>query len=155
MPNILFVCKANRFRSVIAAEYFRSLLIQKTNSEKWVVGSAGTWAIEGLPPIQQAIGFSRKRGFNIERIRSREVNLEILNGADLILVMTEGQKEALCLEFQSAKDRIFLLSDICTGIIFNIPDPVENQYETSDEVGSEMCDLIEKGFERIFIKAMA
>jgi protein-tyrosine phosphatase len=149
MPDILFVCDANRFRSVIAAESFRSLLQKNATEGKWVVTSAGTWAKIGLPPLAQAIIFAKSRGLNIEDHRSKEVSKPLLENADLIIVMTEGQKEALSFEFPQVKKRIVLLSEIGEGHFYDIPDPMGKLDETMEELGLEICNLVNKGFSNI------
>jgi protein-tyrosine-phosphatase len=149
LPSILFVCSANRFRSVIAAEQFRRLLIARSSAEYWQVESAGTWADPNLPPIAQAIQFSKKRGWNIEGHRSREVNTAILENADLILAMTHSQLEAMGLEFSISKGKIALLSQACEHQSYDISDPMENADSDWNAVGSEICSLIDRGFYRI------
>ncbi len=149
MVNILFVCSANRFRSVIAAEHLRSLLKIDPSKKEWQVSSAGTWAFNGLQPISQAIEFAQTRGLAIESVLSREINRELLCAATLVIVMTESQREALNIEFPEVKTRVFLLSEICTGQLYDIPDPVEKVDETGMEIGDEISALISSGFERI------
>ena len=47
MPEVLFVCSVNRFRSVIAAEYFRLLLQRRkypgglADHQRWHLGEGG------------------------------------------------------------------------------------------------------------------
>ncbi|HPC06815.1 MAG TPA: hypothetical protein PLI60_08840, partial [Anaerolineaceae bacterium] len=91
--NVLFVCSANRFRSVIASACFKNLLEKKKPVGEWEVSSAGTWAMEGLPPLPQTFSIASKLGLNIDRIRSREVDANLLQEADLVIVMSNGQKE--------------------------------------------------------------
>jgi protein-tyrosine-phosphatase len=149
MVEILFVCSANRFRSVIAAEYFRSLLKNDNSKKEWQVSSAGTWAINGMYPISQAIVFGKSRGLAIETVLSRELDRELLHSATMVIVMTESQRESLDIEFPEVKTRVFLLSEICVGQLYDIPDPVEEVDETGMEIGDEICTLISSGFERI------
>jgi protein-tyrosine-phosphatase len=148
--NVLFICSANRFRSVIAAARFQNLLNSHQVEENWVISSAGTWATKGLPPIAQAIHFAQTRGLEIENIRSREVSDLILENADLIIVMSEGQKEALRSEFSNIEKRLFLLSEICEGQVYDIPDPIEKVDETPEDLGTEICKLISSGFDNIY-----
>jgi protein-tyrosine-phosphatase len=154
MPSILFVCSANRFRSVIAAEWFRFLLVKNHLQSYWTVGSAGTWAKGGFPPIPQALKFAKDRELEIEHIRSQEVNGPLQAETDLIVVMTEGQREALRIDFPQVKERIYLLSEVCEGQTYDIPDPVEKLDETPEELGDEICSLITSGFERICNQAI-
>jgi protein-tyrosine-phosphatase len=149
MKSILFVCDANRFRSVIAAEYFRFLLQKNNLLNEWNVECAGTWASEGLLPLQQALSIMKSFGISIIHIRSREVTPDIINSSKLVVVMTDGQKEALSLEFSQVKKHIFLLAEICINQVYDIPDPVKNSEESFEEIGSEICGLLDQGFENI------
>ncbi len=148
--KVLFVCSANRFRSVIASACFQNLIEKNKPSGTWEVSSAGTWAMDGLPPLPQAFSIASKLGLNIDRIRSREVDANLLQDSDLVIVMSKGQREALALEFPQEKERIFLCSEVCENLAYSIPDPVEDVIDQSpEELGLEICRLIEKGFDRI------
>jgi protein-tyrosine phosphatase len=148
--KVLFVCSANRFRSVIASACFKDLVEKKKPDGNWEVSSAGTWAIEGLPPLSQAISIAAKLGLNIDQVRSREVDANLLQDADLVIVMSNGQKEALTLDFPQEKDRIFLCSEVCENQAYSIPDPVEDVIDqTPEELGEEICRLVNKGFDEI------
>ena len=153
MVNILFVCSANRFRSVITAEHLRSLLIKDPSTVEWQVSSAGTWAKNGMPPIPQALRFAASRGMDIEHVRSRDVNREILTAATMVIVMTESQREALSIEFPDAGEKVFLLSEVCEDQVFDIPDPFEKDDKTGDAIGDEIIGMISDGFSRICSKA--
>jgi protein-tyrosine phosphatase len=149
MVNILFVCSANRFRSVIAAEHLRSLLIKDPLTAGWQVSSAGTWAKNGLPPIPQALRFAASRRLDIGDVRSRDVNREILTAATLVIVMTESQREALKIEFPDVSEKVFLLSKVCADQVFDIPDPFEKDDQTGDAIGDEIMGLVSNGYSRI------
>jgi protein-tyrosine phosphatase len=153
MPEILFVCSVNRFRSVIAAEYFRHLLKQEQVEGEWNIVSAGTWAKEGLAPLPEAMQFAHANGFEISGVRSREVNTDILDRTDLIIVMGEGHREALSLEFPEVKKKIHLLSEVCEGQRYDIPDLGESEDDTAEELGGEITNLLDKGFHLIIKKA--
>jgi protein-tyrosine-phosphatase len=149
MATILFVCSANRFRSVIAEAKLRSLAEKDASTNSWRIASAGTWAKEDLPPLPQAIKFAESHGLDISHVRSREVDQEILETATIVIVMTESQREALTLEFSQVKSKLFLLSEVFEGITYDIPDPIERLDETPEELGEEICRLISSGFPRL------
>jgi protein-tyrosine-phosphatase len=88
----------------------------------------------------------------IENVRSQEVDQELLAEANLIVVMSEGQREALDLEFPQVKMKVYLLSEVCEGTSFDIPDPVEKLDETPEELGNEICNLVYNGFNNICLK---
>lgn len=152
MPNILFVCSANRFRSVIAAGYFKSLVRDLCLPGDWTVGSAGIWAREGAPPLREAIEFAQAHGFDLLPETSREINALLVNEADLIIAMTSGQLEAISNEFPGSGGKLALLSEITSGQTFDIPDPVTSPEEDTDLVAGEICGLIMSGAPRILAR---
>jgi protein-tyrosine phosphatase len=149
MATILFVCSANRFRSVIAEAKLKSLTEKDIGANAWIITSAGTWAQAGLPPLPQAIKFAESHGLNIRHVRSKEIDQAMLEIATIVIVMTESQREALTLEFAQVKRKLFLLSEVFEGITYDIPDPIERLDETPEELGEEICRLISSGFPRI------
>jgi len=159
MPNILFVCSANRFRSVIAAGCFTSLIRDLGLPGDWTVSSAGIWAREGAHPLREAIDFAQARGFDIQSETSREINTRLVNEADLIIVMTSGQKEAIANEFANSAGKLALLSEIASGQTFDIPDPVTSPEEDTNLVANEICGLLKDGapaiLARVGVKATA
>jgi protein-tyrosine phosphatase len=153
MVDILFICSANRFRSVIAAVHLRSLLNGDPSKADWQVSSAGTWAKNGLPPMPQTLRFGASRDMDIGDVRSRDVSQEILTAATLVIVMTESQREALKIEFPDVGGKVFLLSEVCADQVFDIPDPFEKDDQTGDAIGDEIMGLISDGYSRICSKA--
>ena len=149
MTTILFVCSANRFRSVIAAECLQVLANADPIANSWTISSAGTWAQEGLPPIPQALKIAESHGLNISHVRSKEINGALIKAATLVIMMTESQREALSLEFPQWKSKLFLLSEVFEGQTYDIHDPAERLEETTEEIGEEICRLITSGFSRI------
>lgn len=147
MTQILFVCTANRYRSPIAAACFKDELIKRKHENNWSVLSAGTWTTDGLPAMPEAIQRAKQIGLDLQEHRSRAITGEMLEDADLVLVMESGQKEALQIEFPFCREKILLLSEAAEGISYNIPDPIENP--SNVESASEICRLVRTGFDKI------
>jgi len=147
MPQILFVCTANRYRSVIAAAWFKDELIRRGQGNKWNVHSAGTWTTDGMPAVTAAIELAAQIGLDIRKHQSRSITRDMLRDADLVLVMESGQKEALQIEFPSYRKKIFLLSEATGEISYDIPDPMTNP--SNIDVVPEICELIHIGFDKI------
>lgn len=147
MPTILFVCTADQYRSPIAAAYLRRLLCEHGLGE-WNVESAGTWAIPRQVPTAESIRDAKTLELDLGGHVTRMVDAQILRGADLIVVMEKGQKEALLTEFPECGARTYLLAELLQGVPFNVADPVAYPGE-HDKVLREMCDVIGRAFERI------
>jgi len=129
-------------------------LEQASDRVSWSVGSAGTWAQSGLPPDARALQDARNRKIDIKSHRSRLVNAFLLSQSNLVLVMETGQKEALQVEFPKERGKIYLLSEVAEGILYDIPDPLGPNGATHEEIANELYELIKRGFENIRNLAM-
>ena len=153
MPSVLFVCTANRFRSPISAALFLKRLEQERLALSWRVGSAGTWAEPGLSVIPSPKWVNVHFGLDLYSHKSRGVNQELLARHALILVMEHNHQESLKVEFPEMKDNIFLLTQVCTGVAYDVPDPVAQKGDTFLDIAKELSDLIDKGFQNIYTQA--
>jgi protein-tyrosine-phosphatase len=152
MNSILFVCTANRYRSPLAVACFEAELIRRGQHQSWIVSSAGTWATDGYPPMPAAILEAKQLGLNIHQHQSRGITEDMLQESDLVVVMERGHKEALQVEFKAYRQKVVLLSEVAEGSSYDIPDPVTDPRNT--EVGSQICQLIQMGFEKICARAI-
>lgn len=153
MPSVLFICTANRFRSPIASAWFTRNLQKEVGSQDWRVSSAGTWAEPGMAVFPSANWVKKNFGINLETHRSIRVNRELLNQYDLILVMEDGQREALHIEFPELEERIFMLTNVAVGIAYDIRDPGVFQNDTFLDVAQKLTSLIDEGFQAICLLA--
>lgn len=87
-------------------------------------------------------------GVDVHGHRTQLVDKALLDRFDLILVMESGHKEALGIEFPDVRDRVFLLSEMLNGALFDIADPVRLPDEHY-HVLHDMCDVIKRGLPRI------
>lgn len=146
MPNILFVCTANQFRSPLAAACFTRKLTEMVLQDSWKVTSAGTWATAGLPAHPKAVEEAAKLGLDLSAHRTQEVDAALLAAADLIVVMEHGHKEALEIEFPEISSKVFLLGSLANNLYGEIPDPAAENFNQPEEVMRMVCDCIDKGF---------
>ncbi len=153
MPSILFVCTGNQYRSPIAAAYL-SRLLRERGLEGWQVDSAGTWAVPARPIYPDAAHAASKLGLDVDSHLTRLVDETMLRGYDLILVMEKGHKEALRVEFPAVRERVYLLSEMLDGVLFDVPDPVVST-DGTEVILRDMCDVIRHGLPRIIELAAA
>ena len=153
MPSVLFVCMANQFRSPLAAAYFQNRLNQEGLAEGWTVSSAGTWVKEAVGAHPAAGHIAEKMGLDLSAHITREVTHEMLNDADLVIVMEHGQKEALQFEFADQRKKIIMLTELSGGIAFDIPDPVMDDFTTSGPIAATLFTEIDHGFAEIARRA--
>ncbi len=148
MPSILFLCKANQFRSPIAAACFKQALVKNSCPGAWKVHSAGTWAISDLHAPAEAVRAASTIGVDLSSHRTKSIVPSLLETYDLILVMESGQREALLVEFPNLRNRVYLLSEAVDAIPYDIPD-MQSQQQRAQEIARELSDLINRGFLKI------
>jgi protein-tyrosine phosphatase len=149
MPSILFVCTANQFRSPLAAACFLKQAVPENHPKKWRVESAGTWGKSGLGASAIALDVAASLGLDgLDLHRTRQIGPGLLARFDLVLVMEQGHKEAICAEFPSICRHVYLLSEVVDGFPYDIPDPGRPGVNPA-EVGSLLSDLISRGKSKI------
>jgi protein-tyrosine phosphatase len=149
MPSVLFVCRANQFRSPLAAACLQRAIKQVGTGTDWVVESAGTWTKPGLPVPQVVLQVTHRLGLpGLSRHVSRQLDGKILEGFDLVIVMEAGQKEAIVNEFPARRRHVYLLSEVVDGIAYDIADPAIPGIDP-DKVADEIYALINKGADRV------
>ena len=95
MPKIVFVCTRNRFRSPLAAAILKRELATRKIPGEWIVGSAGSWVQDLLPPTPEAFIEAAKRSLDLSSHISQGIEALDLDSVDLLLLMEMGQKESL------------------------------------------------------------
>ena len=86
MIRIVFVCTANRCRSMMAEGITRARW-EKASGRGLAVSSMGIHGMDNLPPMDFAILVCSDNGIDIANQRSRSLEPEELKHADLILAM--------------------------------------------------------------------
>ncbi|KPJ48600.1 MAG: hypothetical protein AMJ41_04615 [candidate division Zixibacteria bacterium DG_27] len=108
--KVLFVCTGNTCRSPMAAGLMKKLLLE-TDFDGIEVGSAGTGALNGWPAAPHALEVTKNWGIDISAHRSRALDREIVEQADLILCMAaEHDRAARQLSASSGRKSYLLAS---------------------------------------------
>ena len=147
MPKIVFLCTRNRFRSPLAAAMLKQELAARNLPGEWTVESAGSWVHDLIPATPEAFFEAEKRGLDISSHISLGIEALDLDSIDLLLVMEQGQKESISLDFPKLSEKTYLLSEL-SGPPFNIPDPYVTK-EPPDVIAQEIETLIKENFEVI------
>jgi len=129
--SVLFVCTANICRTPMAEIYLRKLVVDENLQEQIEVKSAGTWAIQGVPPAENSIQVCSENGLEALELRSKPVNPTMMNQCNLVLCMTTEHKNDLLAIFPHHNVKLFTLKEFCR------PEPPE-QLSIKDPHGRSM-----------------
>lgn len=102
--TVLVVCIGNICRSPMAER-----LLQEALGASVSVSSAGLGALVGQGADPHALALMAERGLDLSAHRARQLSASLVGRHELILVMTQRQKDALEREFPSARGRVFRL----------------------------------------------
>ena len=149
MPaRILFVCTGNICRSPMAAELFRAHAAKMGDAEKYRVESAGTWGMNGQAASANAQIVMQQRGLSLSNHVARTVDREMVEQADLILVMTRSHRDALGAEFPANRKKFHLMSELL-GVEYDISDPYGKPMDAYEICATDLSEMIDRGYARI------
>lgn len=134
--RLLFICHGNICRSPYAAAAARASF--PPGAEIPDVASAG-FIGPGRPAPPEAVAAAARRGIDLTDHRSRTIDTPSVTGADLVIVMSRGQRGALAAGTGRTK-RVIVLGDLDPEPIDTrtIRDPVEQPIDVFEEVYSRI-----------------
>jgi protein-tyrosine-phosphatase len=106
--NILFICTGNICRSPMA-EWQLKALLRKNPITGMQVGSAGLIALPGNSASFNAVRVAKENSISLEEHKARPITTELIDTADLVLVMESHQGHELIIHYPQASERILLL----------------------------------------------
>lgn len=146
MLHVLLVCTGNICRSPIA----HGLLEDRTRDLDVEVRSAGTWASGGSPATDEAVSAAGELGIDIAAHRSARFTSYLADWADLILTMTEEQREEVLSEAPEADGKTFTLKSFAATQVGgdepfdpDVADPLGRSADEYARVAREIQGLID------------
>jgi protein-tyrosine-phosphatase len=144
--NLLFVCSGNTCRSPLARAIAERLVAERG----WThvrVDSAGTAALPALPASPHAIAVAQERGLDLSQHRSQTLTHEMMEWADLILVMSPSQLLAVA-DFGGAEKVALATEFLSPGLGTSIEDPFGGDMDAYRRT----YDQIQEAVERVLVK---
>ena len=141
--RLLVVCTGNSCRSVMAKGLLKKLLTGRDVQ----VASAGVSAIPGFRPTKETIDVMAKEGIDVSGHLTQRLTSEMVDRADVVLVMEHWHKEQILKLAPSAKSKVFLLkqfADQAQGTEIEIPDPIAKPPEVYDRCYQMIKECVEK-----------
>ena len=98
--NILVLCTGNICRSPIAEALLKNALPER------LVHSAGIGAMVGWPADPHSVSVSADAGVDLSLHRARQLTAEMMQSADLVLVMDQGHVDVLTRRYPQHRGKV-------------------------------------------------
>ena len=151
--RVLFVCHANTSRSIIAEAVLRRLLGEQGHATRVEVRSGGIapFARDGSLVSLDARLVLREVGIDIPPeagATDLKHQRHLLDGADVILVMTEEQRRMLAAFPEAAGKRVLTIRELA-GESGDIADPAMQDEDVFRHCRDEITRCLARGLERL------
>jgi protein-tyrosine-phosphatase len=145
--QLLIVCTGNTCRSPLA-KVFSELWLTQAGVDGWGVESAGLAVMASIPASSHAQTVAGEYGADLSNHRSRQVTADMLDCADLVLVMTTHQKSLLLQKLPRMPEKIYTLGKFA-GRPGDVSDPFGGSLEIYRQTAEELQELTRLVVEKI------
>lgn len=151
MKQILVVCTANICRSPVVAGLLQQHLDGAGLDTTILVRSAGTYARPGKPVWEPICALMAERRIDLQRHRSQPISSEMVQAADLIVVMEESHRQSVFYLDPRALRKAFLLSELA-GESDPLPDVMGHPLPEVRQVCDIAAQWVEQGWGQILTR---
>ncbi len=142
--NIVFVCTGNSCRSVMAMELLKKKMAKREDVN---ITAAGLAVLPGMAASFETRKLLEAEGIDVSKHRARQLTVDIVKRADLILVMQKVHEQKILHDYPFVKNRLYLLKEfakIDDGDL-EIYDPIGK----SEEYYKIIFELIKQTVDRV------
>lgn len=111
--NVLFVCTGNMCRSPFGEYCLEDRLekIPPASRPEVTIGSAGTMASDGNPAAADAVAHAAEFGLDLDLHRARQLSEELLEEADLVLVMDRSHERMISTFWPRHREKVRYMTE--------------------------------------------
>ncbi len=146
--HILVVCTGNICRTPMVKALLGQALDEAGLADQVVVDSAGTYAAQGGSASDGSVQAMAARELDIAEHRGKQLTLQHVEKADIILVMAEQHRRSIFLTWPQALTKTFLLNEMA-GDYGDIADPYRMPQAEYDKAAEIIEDYVRRGLPQI------